>query len=36
MIVGAQSQNIVIEKRSEGFSMVKLSLTFNMTLKRIE
>ena len=37
MIFSDQSQNIVTEKRSEVFSMVKLlmliSLTFNMSLK---
>ena len=37
MIISDQSQNIVTEKRSEVFSMVKLlmliSLTFNMSLK---
>ena len=40
MIIIAQSQNIVTDRCSQGFSMVKLlmliSLTFNMSLKRID
>ena len=40
MIINAQSQNIVIEKRFKGFWAMKLliliSLTFNMSLKPID
>ena len=40
MIISAQSQNIVTEKRSEGFSTVNflmlISLTVNVSSKHIE